>query len=244
MGMIITGPCLWTATEEEVSILETANALEKLNYVDKFNSLVEIDIFRCKLWGGGTTPEKYMAGIGVKGVHTLLSIDMPVMTEVHTPEQIEYCKNFEALWIGARNSSNYTLLEEFKHYKGDKFIKRGTGMTVDEIIGIYDICKEKHGYRPYIIERGVNHISKNNAVRWSININDLLHIKYRRSDIFHNLVIDCSHSAGLKEYVGEVYRVTKAIGCEHFMFECTIDGKSRTDQNHMLSVEELKEILK
>jgi hypothetical protein len=44
--------------------------------------------------------------------------------------------------------------------------------------------------------------------------------------------------------VGDVYRAFKAVGVDHFMFECTIDGKSVTDQAHMLSVSELAEILK
>jgi 3-deoxy-D-arabino-heptulosonate 7-phosphate (DAHP) synthase len=122
-------------------------------------------------------------------------------------------------------------------------IKRGFGMTADEAIGIYDLCEKKFGKQIYLIDRGIVTFDRHPVSRWSPDLKGVLWIKNERPDIFSRLVIDCSHSVFDKRMVGDVYRAFRAVGVEHFMFECTIDGKSLTDQAHMLSVAELADIL-
>jgi 3-deoxy-D-arabino-heptulosonate 7-phosphate (DAHP) synthase len=64
-----------------------------------------------------------------------------------------------------------------------------------------------------------------------------------RPDIFDKLVVDLAHGTGNKKWILDHYLAFKAIDVKHFMFECTLDGKSKTDQNQMLSVSALKFIL-
>lgn len=235
--MNIAGPCSFIHPGEKKYIIETAKELKKLKI---------IDIFRCKLWLGGTSPLKYVQGIEDKGISTLLEIEdkiLPVATEVHDIIQANSCQDLTGVWVGARNSSNYTLIKGLSEFPGYRFIKRGMGQTIEEIMGIYDICKVIHGYIPFIIERGTNYLSRTDKTRWSISLNEVLRVKYERPDIFKHLVVDCSHSVGLKKYIPDVYRAMKEIGVKHYMFEASIDGKSKTDQGHILSVQELKEII-
>ena len=98
---------------------------------------------------------------------------------------------------------------------------------------------------PYIIERGINTFDRQPDSRWSPDLKGIIRVKNERPDIFSRLVVDCSHSVGRKEYSGDVYRAFKAIGVQHFMFECSIaPEKSKTDKGQILSIEELEEILK
>jgi 3-deoxy-D-arabino-heptulosonate 7-phosphate (DAHP) synthase len=145
--MIIAGNCLYVDETQKDEIFDTAKSLVNV-----------IDIFRCKIYGGGTTPEKYMKGVGDKGIQLLEDINykLPTATEIHTPKQIDKCDKLDYLWIGARNSANYTLIDCLEGYSGEIMFKRGFGMTIDETIGLYDIYKERTGKTPYLIMRGIN----------------------------------------------------------------------------------------
>lgn len=254
--MIIAGNCLM-ADEEDIDIaVRTAKALKERNLAD---------YFRCKIWGGGTSPQKYFKGMGLSGLLTLEQINRKIMsagTEVQIPEHIDYCNKYEYkvdfIWVGARNCQNYALLERLEYFKGDIFIKRGFGITVDEMIGLYDIIANPELNRSlatlslsrvnkeiYIIERGIITFDRLPDSRWSPDLKGVIRIKNERPDIFNRLVVDCSHSVGRKEYSGDVYRAFKAIGVSHFMFECSVEPeKSKTDKGQILSIEELETILK
>ena len=165
------------------------------------------------------------------------------MTEVQCNKHISKCCNLPAIWIGARNSQNYKLLEQASDFKGELFIKRGFGMTTIETIGLFDIMKTINKKSVYIIDRGINTFDRQALSRWMPDIRCAIQLKYERPDIFDRLVIDCSHSVGNKYYIADTYRAFKAIGVKHFMFECSATGFTRTDQAQNLTVDELKGIL-
>jgi len=239
--MIIAGPCLYTEHTERERIIETAKALND-----------SADFFRCKLWGGGTSPEKFMSGVGNKGIELLDYIHaeiIPVMTEAQNNHQIMACRhhNIDGVWIGARNSQNYALIDDIeKYWPKEKIymVKRGSGMTIEEVIGLFDIYNQFYNREIYIIERGINTFDRLSNSRWSPDLKGMIRIKNERPDIFRKMVVDCSHSVGEKAWIEDTYKAFKAIGVENFMFECTIDGESKTDNNQMLSTDKLKDILK
>ena len=238
--MLICGNCLMVDKEDKEIAYKTARELKDrgLAYY-----------FRCKLWGGGTTPEKYYRGIGNDGLEALKEIDrrvMPTGTEVQIPEHICDCQGkLSFIWIGARNCQNYGLLESLRGFFGEVLIKRSFGMTIDELIGLSDIYKARIGKSIYIIERGINTFDRLPDSRWSPDLKGVIRIKNKRPDIFSRLVVDCSHSVGRKEYIEDTYKAFKAIGVNHFMFECSSQPeKSKTDKGQMLSIDELEKILK
>lgn len=235
--MIFAGPCSYIDSSDEDDILKTANALRG-----------HVDYFRVKIYLGGTRPDKYFEGIGYAGISLLNFIDkniLPVGVEIQTEGQAAECMDkLSFLWVGARNSQNYGLLRSLSCYQKPLMLKRGPGITIDETIGLYDIMKTIHRKEIYIIERGINTFDRLDDSRWSPDLKGAIRIKNERDDIFKRLIIDCSHSVGRKEYVQDTYKAFKAIGCEHFMFECTYSGKSRTDSRHMLSTDELLNIIR
>lgn len=235
--MVIAGNCLFTDLSEKQIIRDTAEALQGI-----------ATHFRVKIFGGGTRADKYFEGVGRKGMFVLEYINeriMPCGTEIQIPQHVAECSELAYLWVGARNCQNYSLLQSLcTLYDGGIMLKRGQAMTVQETIDLYDILVKRYDRVPYIIERGEVNIDRLEDSRWSPDLKGVIRIKQERQDIFDKLIIDCSHSVGRKEYVRDTYQAFKAIGVKHFMFEATIDGKSLTDQRHMLSVKELENILK
>jgi 3-deoxy-D-arabino-heptulosonate 7-phosphate (DAHP) synthase len=234
--MIIAGNCLYNNIAESPEIIENATALKEIG----------VDYFRCKIHGGGTSAIRYYLGIGKEGIPTLEYINdsiMPTGTEIHLPDQAEACRNLQYIWLGARNSRNYSVLEGIKDFPNDIMLKRGMDMTINEVINMFDLCVDKYEFNPYIIDRGIVGIDRQEDSRWSPDLKGVIRIKQERPDIFRRLIIDCSHSVGRKELIADTYYAFKAIGCQHFMFEATIDGKSLTDQRQMLNVKELDKII-
>jgi len=230
--MIWAGPCLFTHISETEEILNTARALHEIG----------VDYFRCKLWGGGTRPEKYLSGVGSDGFTAMMEIRkfMKNATEIQIPDQLPFEPySFDAIWVGARNSSNYGLRNDIKSCGIPWALKRASNMSIENLIGAHDI-----DHPTWIIERGVDMLYQPADAPFGPDLKGVLRIKYERPDIFDKLIVDCSHSVFMKPLVGDVYRAFKAIGVKHFMFECTESGKSKTDQSHMLSVKELEQILK
>jgi 3-deoxy-D-arabino-heptulosonate 7-phosphate (DAHP) synthase len=235
--MIFAGPCLYIDETSAQEVYDTAKELANMG---------KVVYFRCKLWGGGTVPSRYFPGIGKHGLSLFDKIRelIPVGTEVQTPSQYKLCvEHVDYVWIGARNSQNYGLRKYIlqARLEGKKIayiIKRGFAMTVDELYGLYDI-----DHPDYIIDRGILTIDPMPRSRFAPDLKGIIRIKNERPDIFENIIIDCSHSNFRKEYIKDTYIAFKAIGVNHFMFECTATGQSITDQEHMLSVQEFNEIL-
>lgn len=237
--MIIAGPCLLNDNQAEIdNCVETARQLRFISGEIRF---------RCKLWGGGTTPEKYKNGIGKEGINVFRQIKINtgllMGTEVQSKDHFMQNETCNFLWVGARNSHNYSLLQELgfvaRNFGTTIFIKRGAGMTVDEIIGVYDICNKIHGYKPWIIERGINTFCRTDAVRWMPDFQGMLRILQERPEI--NLMLDVSHSTFKKEHIFPMIKAACALGVKHFMLEVYADPTlTQSDKAHALSVEEFK----
>lgn len=237
---IWAGPCLFTDLSESREIIETAQALWDMG----------IDYFRCKLWGGGTTSDKYFPGVGENGIKTFLKIPdiIPVGTEIQTPIQLEKSWTwgnhsiflpFDYVWVGARNAWNYGLRKDIRNFNIPWILKRAPNMSIEKLYGAYDIDKPT-----WVMERGVDALYQPDNAPFMPDLKGVIRMKHERPDIFDKLIVDCSHSVFMKYCVADVYNSFKSIGVKHFMFECTLSGKSRTDQGHMLSVKELEKIIR
>jgi 3-deoxy-D-arabino-heptulosonate 7-phosphate (DAHP) synthase len=233
--MIIAGPCLLNNNQSEIeNTIETARQLYAIDPEIRF---------RCKLWGGGTMPDRYKPGIGHAELFKWIGAEMPRLecgTEVQTIEQAAECQDLvNFMWIGARNSQNYGLLSEFKPFCKGIFIKRGPGMTIDEMIGIHDICRDIHSYTPTMIERGINTFCRTPEDRYTADFDGMIRVMHERPDI--NLMFDPSHCCGRKEYIFPLVKAACAIGVKNFMLEVYANPTlTQTDKAQALSVAEFK----
>lgn len=234
--MILAGNCLYIDDSFGKEVWDTAIGLRSA------------DIFRCKIWGGGTTNEKYFSGIGEKGLKLLKKINdhiLPVATEIQIPEHLDICRNnIDHIWIGARNSQNYALLEKAAKWPGRVFVKRGFGMTMDELIGIYDIMVKRHNKKIYVVERGINTFDRTPDLRWGLDFRGVVYLKKERPDIFDNLLLDASHGSGYFAYIEDTYEAFKHLGVKHFMFEVYANVKEAvTDKYQGISVDYFEKIV-
>lgn len=232
--------------------MTSTNEVEIKNIYDTAYELKKeklADVYRCKIFGGGTLPERYKKGVGYEGLFVLVKIQnniMPVATEVQTETHIRVLdKNIDWIWVGARSCQNYGLLEQLKYFSGQVILKRGFGMTIKETIGIYDIMKDIIGKEVFICERGINTFDRNSDSRWSPDLKGIIEIKNSRTEIFKRLIVDCTHSVFNKSFIKDTYTAFKSIGCQHFMFECSVNPQFEGgDKSISLSINELKKIIK
>lgn len=239
--MIYAGPCL--LTPDQAAIDDCYKTAERLASIDKNIR------FRCKLWGGGTRPDRYVEGIGVEGLKILNNISKKLLvgTEIKDSNNLkELSNNLDFLWIAARSMQNYSLLEMRPRTYGHEneiLIKRNPGATIDEVIGIHDICRDIYGYKSIMVERGINTFCRTEKQRWTPDFSGMLRLIQERPDI--ELCFDPSHACGVKEHIFPMVKAAKAIGVKHYMIEVMNDPSlSQTDKNQILSIEEFKAIYK
>lgn len=96
--MFIAGPC---SAESEDQLMQTALGLKDSR----------VNMLRAGIWKPRTRPGSF-EGVGEKGLKWLKNagnaINVPVTTEVATPEHVEAClkAGIDILWIGARTTTN------------------------------------------------------------------------------------------------------------------------------------------
>jgi 3-deoxy-7-phosphoheptulonate synthase len=237
--MIIAGPCLINDTSREIdNAFETA---EKLKEIDP-----DIIWFRAKLWGGGVTPDIYFPGIGHKGTSILRNIqekyELNVGTEVQCESRLPMISGIDFIWTAARAMQVYGFLEAIGHYKGNFkhiLVKRHPGVTQEDTWGIHDICEQRHGYKPIIVERGITISDRIDWQKWEPDYRFLINTLRERPDI--NLMLDPSHAAGIKENIFPYIKMAKVIGIRNFMIEVYADpGATQSDNDQAISIEEFK----
>lgn len=241
---IYAGPCLLNDNKAEIEdCYKTAGRLTE----------IDNDIrFRCKLWGGGTTPEKYITGIGFDGIEIIDNITGKLKTgiEIKDGSLLEDYRNelgnINYIWIAARSAQNYELLGCVYGYLDNSncnevLIKRHPGMTVDEIIGIHDICEKIYGYKPIIIERGINTFCRTEEQRWMPDFQGMLKILRERPDI--ELCFDVSHACGKASHILPMTKAAVSLGVKNFMFEVmNSPALSQTDKKQILNIEEFRQV--
>lgn len=232
-------------TKESIdNAIHTATGLSKISK--------EI-LYRCKLWGGGFTYEKFVHGVGKEGLQWLKEIkavvDLKVGVEVRTfYEMATIFDVCDYIWIGARNSQNYSMLKglgDFIKSYGKNMpvlIKRSPGMTYEEVYGIHDICNKEFGFKPVIVERGINTFAKIlPKTRWLTDFNCMIKLLQDRPDI--ELCYDPSHACGDKKLIFPMIKAAHAIGVRSYMIEVYDNPEiTTTDKFQALSIKEFAKI--
>lgn len=242
---IYAGPCLIQNNQDSIH-----------NAYETAIRLAEIDknlLYRCKLWGGGFTYEKYIHGIGKQGLSHLETIkanaSLKMGIEIRTFYEMAIIFDVcDYIWIGARNSQNYSLLKGLgdfmKSYnkRMPVMIKRSPGMGYEEVYGIHDICDKKFGFKPIMVERGINTFAKILPMtRWLTDFHCMVKLIQDRPDI--ELCYDSSHACGDTSMIFPLVKAAYAIGIKNFMFEVYANPDiTQTDKTQALSIEKFKTI--
>lgn len=235
--ILICGPC---SAESKEQILSTAEAIHKL----------QISYFRAGLWKPRTRPSEF-EGVGQEGLLWLNQVqkdfNMKVCTEVATPFHVEKCleHNIDALWIGARTTSNpFSIQELAQCLKGTNktiFVKNPLNPDIKLWIGAIERLM-KAGIKDIVaIHRGFS-LTDNGKYRQSPLWKIPIELKREMPKI--KILSDPSHIAGRRQYVEELSQMAMSIGFDGLMIETHYNPNgAKTDALQQLSPIELKELL-
>jgi 3-deoxy-7-phosphoheptulonate synthase len=203
--VVMGGQC---SVDTEESVLETARAVKAAGG----------HILRGGAFKPRTSPYAFR-GHGEKGLHILVAAreetGLPIITEVMDPRDVELvAKHADILQIGARNSQNFTLLDEVGKAGKPVMLKRAVAGTIEEWLLAAEYILS-HGNRDVILcERGIR--TYETATRFTFDINAIPLVK-RLSHL--PVIADPSHATGMWHLVEPVGLGALAAGADGLIIE-------------------------
>lgn len=157
----------------------------------------------------------------------------------YTEESFDRINNFcDVFQVGARSCQNYSLLRKLGQYNKTVFLKRNTGMTLDEFLGAAEHLLAGGVQDLYLIERGSS--SFMNHVRWDLSIS-LIPAIGQISAI--PVIVDASHGTGRRDLVEPMTLAGIAAGANGCLVECHTDPeRSFSDAEQAISPKSLYEL--
>lgn len=212
---IIAGPC---SVESRQQLLETAQAVREAG--------------GHALRGGAFKPRSSpysFQGLGEAGLELLAEArevtGLPVVTEVMAVEQVSLVQRYaDVFQIGARNMQNYNLLHAVGASQHPVLLKRGMSATIDELLMSAEYILSHGNRRVILCERGIR--TYETATR---NTTDINAIPVLKALTHLPVILDPSHSTGLRDYVIPIARAGIAAGADGLIVEV------HPDPDHALS---------
>jgi 3-deoxy-7-phosphoheptulonate synthase len=203
--VVIGGPC---SVDTEENVMEAARAVKAAGG----------HILRGGAFKPRTSPYAFR-GHGEKGLHILTAARaetaLPIVTEVMDARDVGLvARHADILQIGARNSQNYTLLDEVGRSGKPVLLKRGMSSTIEEWLLAAEYILS-HGNRDVILcERGIRTFET--ATRFTFDVNAIPLVK----KLSHLPVIgDPSHATGKWDLVEPVSLAAIAAGADGLEIE-------------------------
>jgi 3-deoxy-7-phosphoheptulonate synthase len=202
---LIAGPC---TVEGRAQTLEVAH--------------VVADAGAAMLRGGAykprTSPYSFQ-GLGVEGLRLLAEAKeqtgLPIVTELMDARDIDdVIEVADVIQVGARNMQNYTLLAEVGRTGKAVLLKRGLSATLDELLMASEYVLKEGNANVMLCERGIRTFET--AYRFTL---DLLAVPALRELTHLPIVIDPSHAAGRRDWVGPMSLAAAAAGADGIMVE-------------------------
>lgn len=201
----MAGPC---SVESREQLLETAQAVKEAG----------AQVLRGGAFKPRSSPYSFQ-GLGTPALELLAEVGamlgLPVATEIVSPQDIDVvCKNATILQVGARNMTNFALLEAVGRTQHPIILKRGMSATIEELLLAAEYILAQGNEKIILCERGIRTFEK--ATRFTLDINAVPVIK-KLSHL--PVIIDPSHSTGAWEYVTPVARAAVAAGADGLLIE-------------------------
>lgn len=203
--VLIAGPC---GVESEQQILEIAQAVKEAG----------AHILRGGAFKPRTSPYSFQ-GLGERGLELLAlareKTGMPIVTEVVTPNQVELVAKYaDMLQIGARNSLNYSLLQEVGKTNKPVLLKRGMMSHLEEYMMSAEYILANGNYNVVLCERGIRTFETSTR-----NTMDIAAIPVLKSWTHLPVIADPSHATGKRSLVQPVAKAAVAAGADGLMIE-------------------------
>jgi 3-deoxy-7-phosphoheptulonate synthase len=241
---LISGPC---SVESRESFISQALALESMG-----THILRGGAFKpCTYPVREALPSGWKEGIGFEGLEIMKyaseKTGLPVVTEIMDHQTIERALPYiDMVQVGTRNAQNYTLLDELGRAGIPVLLKRGTWMTVDEILGAVERIYSHGNFQVAVCLRGVvgapsyRHVWP--SVRWAPDLMMIAALKELCPRL--PVVYDPSHACGKRDFVGPMAIAAIAAGADGLIIESHPDpANSISDPDQAVTLETLGKIL-
>jgi 3-deoxy-7-phosphoheptulonate synthase len=197
---MIAGPC----AIESAEILDTiAGEVKKAG----------ANLLRGGAFKPRTSPYSFQ-GMGEEGLKILRATgdkhDMPVVTEVMDPRQVEMVHRYADMFqIGARNMQNFDLLKEVGQARKPVLLKRGMSATVKDMLMSAEYILSEGNDQVVLCERGVR--SFEDSTRNMLDLSAVPNVKVQSH---LPIVVDPSHATGRPDLIPSMARAAVAAGAD------------------------------
>lgn len=228
--VVIAGPC---AVESERQVLETAEAVARFGAT----------MLRGGAFKPRTSPYSFQ-GLGLEGLKLLAkarrATGLPVVSEVMTDSQVDVVAEYvDMLQVGSRSMGNWSLLDAVAASSLPVLLKRGMAATVEELADAAESLVKRGNPRVVLCERGIRTFGT--ATR---NTCDIAAVPLLQKMTGLPVIVDPSHSTGVRELVGPIARAAVAIGADGLIIEVHPDPDSAlSDGAQSLSIPQFREVM-
>src|SRR5437764_6170078 len=179
---LIAGPC---TVETREQTLATARAVAKSGA-----SMLRGGAFKPR-----TSPYTFQ-GLGEAALEILAEAreetGLPLVTELMDPRHVEaVVETTDVIQIGARNMSNFALLEEVGRARKPVLLKRGLSATLEELLMAAEYVVKEGNSRVILCERGIKTFET--AMRFTLDIGA---VPVLTQETHLPVTVDPSHAAG------------------------------------------------
>jgi 3-deoxy-7-phosphoheptulonate synthase len=165
-----------------------------------------------------TSPYSFQ-GLGEKGLELLAEAraqtGLSVVTEVMDTRKVELVSQYaDILQVGSRNMNNFPLLKEVGRSSKPILLKRGMMATLDEFLMAAEYILSYGNENVILCERGIRTFESSTR-----NTLDISAIPILKRLTHLPVIVDPSHSTGIRWLVPEMAKAAVAVGADGIQVE-------------------------
>ena len=227
---LIAGPC---TVESRDQTLDTARMVKAGGG----------SMFRGGAYKPRTSPYAFQ-GLGRAGLRILQEAKeetgLPIVTELMDARDLEpVLEVADVIQVGARNMQNYPLLSEIGRSGKPALIKRGLSSTLEELLMAAEYILKEGNPNVLLCERGIRTFET--AYRFTLDLTAVPVLK----ELTHlPVIVDPSHAAGRRDWVGSLALAGMAAGAHGVIVEVHYNpAEAQCDGPQALLPEAFKELM-
>ncbi|MDB5172798.1 MAG: phospho-2-dehydro-3-deoxyheptonate aldolase [Phycisphaerales bacterium] len=190
-----------------------------------------------------TSPYSFQ-GLGIQALQWMRAcgdeLGMPICVEVMDTRQVEQMEKYvDCFQIGARNMQNFDLLREVGKTRKPVLLKRGLSASVKEWLMSAEYVLSQGNRGVLLCERGIKTFE--DSIRYSMDISS---IPVARQWSHLPMIVDPSHAAGKRDWVGALALAGMAAGAHGVIVEVHYNpAEAQCDGPQALLPETFKELM-
>jgi 3-deoxy-7-phosphoheptulonate synthase len=200
-------------------------------------------ILRGGVYKPRTSPYSFQ-GLGIQALQWMRAcgdeLGMPICVEVMDTRQVEQMEKYvDCFQIGARNMQNFDLLREVGKTRKPVLLKRGLSASVKEWLMSAEYVLSQGNRGVLLCERGIKTFE--DSIRYSMDISS---IPVARQWSHLPMIVDPSHAAGKRDWVGALALAGMAAGAHGVIVEVHYNpAEAQCDGPQALLPETFKELM-